>query len=63
MASRDIEPGETVLLDNPLAVGPNPGGTLQCISCGFGVIVSVNRTKLQNLILLDINGNKLSFDM
>ena len=37
MASRDIELGETILLDEPLAVGPNPGGTLQCITCGFGV--------------------------
>ena len=38
VASRNIEPGETILVDSPLAVGPNPGGALQCITCGFGVL-------------------------
>ena len=38
VASRNIDPGETILVDSPLAVGPNPGGTLQCITCGFGVL-------------------------
>ena len=43
MARRDIEPGETILIDKPLAVGPNPGGTLQCITCGFGVFRFINK--------------------
>ena len=38
VASRNIDPGETILVDSPLAVGPNPGGALQCITCGFGVL-------------------------
>ena len=42
VASRDIEPGTTILLDKPLAVGPHAGGALQCISCGFGVLISLN---------------------
>ena len=42
VASRDIQPGTTILLDKPLAVGPHAGGALQCISCGFGVLISLN---------------------
>ena len=55
MASRDIEPGETILLDEPLAVGPNPGGTLQCITCGFGVfrfICTVDIFCINRILLL-----------
>ena len=42
VASRDIQPGTTILLDKPLAVGPHAGGALQCISCGFGVLIALN---------------------
>ena len=38
IASRDIEPGETILNDLPLSTGPCLGAMVQCVNCGLKVL-------------------------